>query len=383
MSQYLDTQQALVPNTGIGKMAKVFQPVVGQIRAEFIRIIPFWVQHILCRIPGTNHKPVMIYTHGGSWNAGDKLAIGKKAKFFTDSNYVFVSINYRLSPNPADTLDAARIKFPDHPNDVAKAYTWVINNIHSYSGDTSRISVIGHSAGAHLTLLLSSDQSYLANEGQSLSKIKCSCSLDAGAHHINYYMNNYVIPNNQNGQLVTYVNAFTSNPTTWTQASPYTYLSTSQNIPHFLLVHQGNTERVDLNQHFGTAATAQGIPVNYFNATPMSHEEINQAVGYDTTLVFVQNMNNTISTFYKNCLASYQTTTGIYESAIKNQLAIYPNPANTILNLTCKDGYQIFDLTGLLIRESKSSADKIFIGDLPQGLYIIKTETKFGRFIKQ
>lgn len=332
---------------------------------------------------GNSPRPVMVYIHGGSWNVGDKVAVGKKAKWFTDSNYVFVSINYRLSPDPDDTANVNRVKFPDHSNDVGKAMAWVINNIQNYSGDTSKISVIGHSAGAHLALLVSSDQSYLNNEGHNLSKIKCACSLDAGAHHINYYMNNYVVPLNQAGQYSTYVNAFTSNPTIWTQASPYTYLSTSQNIPHFLLVHQGNNERVDLNQHFGTAATAEGIPVTYFNATPMSHEEINQAVGYDTTLVFVQNMNNTISAFYKNCLASYQTTTGVYENEIKNQLSIYPNPANTFINLTCKDGYQIFDLTGSLIRQGKSSTDKIFIGDLLQGLYIIKTGTKFGRFIKQ
>ncbi|MFM1874832.1 MAG: hypothetical protein RL266_569, partial [Bacteroidota bacterium] len=233
---------------------------------------------------GETPKPVMVYIHGGSWSVGDKSAVGSKAEWFTDSNYVFVSINYRLSPEPADTLDANRIKFPDHSDDVGKAMAWVIENIGNYQGDTSRISVIGHSAGAHLALLVSTDPSYLNNEGYGLSKIKCSCALDAGAHHINYYMENYIIPYNQTVQWLTYVNAFTSDPTIWSQASPYTYLQANAGIPELLLVHQGTAQRIDLNQHFGTQAEAMGIPVTYFNADPMTHEQINQALGHDTAV---------------------------------------------------------------------------------------------------
>jgi len=58
-------------------------------------------------------RPVMVYIHGGSWNAGDKAwYVDDMAKLFTDSGYVFVSINYRLSPNPLDTLSTNAVRFP-------------------------------------------------------------------------------------------------------------------------------------------------------------------------------------------------------------------------------------------------------------------------------
>lgn len=99
----------------------------------------------------------MIYIHGGYWRSGDKNSIGSKAKLFTDSGYVFVSINYQLSPDPIDTLSATAVRFPVHPQDCAGAVKWVFDNISTYSGDTSKVSLIGHSAGAHLVLLLSTN----------------------------------------------------------------------------------------------------------------------------------------------------------------------------------------------------------------------------------
>ncbi len=64
-------------------------------------------------------------------------------------------------------------------------------------------------------------------------------------------------------------------------------------------------------------------------------------------------------------------------------LKIFPNPANTLINANCKDGFQIFNLSGQLIKESKLTTSTILIEDLQQGLYIIKTMNKVGKFFKQ
>jgi len=63
-------------------------------------------------------------------------------------------------------------------------------------------------------------------------------------------------------------------------------------------------------------------------------------------------------------------------------LIVYPNPANTFINVDCKKGYQIFSSTGQLIKQSSQSTSKINISDLPIGLYILESENQVGRFIK-
>ena len=56
-------------------------------------------------------RPVVIYVHGGSWRTGDKAYVGAKRDFFTNAGAIFVSINYRLSPNPP-SADPDGIRYP-------------------------------------------------------------------------------------------------------------------------------------------------------------------------------------------------------------------------------------------------------------------------------
>src|SRR6266542_3364800 len=64
---------------------------------------------------GKNH-PVVVWIHGGGWQAGDKADVQKKPQAFADKGFVFVSINYRLLPK-------ATIK--QMAEDVAKAIRWI------------------------------------------------------------------------------------------------------------------------------------------------------------------------------------------------------------------------------------------------------------------
>ena len=45
-------------------------------------------------------RPLVVYVHGGGWQAGDKRRVADKARLFTRARYLFASINYRLSPSP-------------------------------------------------------------------------------------------------------------------------------------------------------------------------------------------------------------------------------------------------------------------------------------------
>ena len=84
----------------------------------------------------TDSRPVVVYVHGGGWRVGDKSnQITRKVDLFTGAGYVFVSLNYRLSPPTRDVLDPGPLKFPAHPADVGEALGWLARNIDDYGGD--------------------------------------------------------------------------------------------------------------------------------------------------------------------------------------------------------------------------------------------------------
>ena len=95
--------------------------------------------------------------HGGGWRTGDKGSESQgrqKASFFTAHGFVYVSVNYRLSPE---------VQHPAHVEDVAKALAWIVDHIASYGGDPKQIFLMGHSAGAHLAALVTADEGLSKN----------------------------------------------------------------------------------------------------------------------------------------------------------------------------------------------------------------------------
>ncbi len=91
---------------------------------------------------------------------------------FQTFDYVFISVNYRLSPFPYNLDDSDRIMYPDHNTDVADAIKWIVDHIDQYGGDPDNIVVMGHSAGAHLVALTGTNASFLTNVGLSFANIK-------------------------------------------------------------------------------------------------------------------------------------------------------------------------------------------------------------------
>jgi arylformamidase len=98
--------------------------------------------------------PVVMWVHGGGWRNGDTS--GNKStemqSIWAEQGIVMVGVNYRLSPT---------YKHPAHVQDVAAAIAWVRKNINNYGGDSDKISLLGHSAGAHLIALVATNPIYL------------------------------------------------------------------------------------------------------------------------------------------------------------------------------------------------------------------------------
>jgi len=110
--------------------------------------------------------PIVVLVHGGGWDTGDNRCSGlysSVGQFLASQGIGAVLPNYRLSP---------QVKHPGHVKDVASAVAWTKSHAGQYGGNTRRLHLIGHSAGAHLVALLTADESYLKAEGMNGGDIK-------------------------------------------------------------------------------------------------------------------------------------------------------------------------------------------------------------------
>lgn len=98
-------------------------------------------------------SPLVVYFYGGGWRKGDKDHFEFVASSLTKSGYVVVIADYRRYPD---------VVFPAFVEDGAQAVAWAVANASRYGADTSRLFLMGHSAGAHTAALLSLDAHYLA-----------------------------------------------------------------------------------------------------------------------------------------------------------------------------------------------------------------------------
>ena len=90
-------------------------------------------------------SPVHIFIHGGYWRMFSKDDFSYVADTVTGAGAIAVVIDYALMPS---------VRLAEVVRQVRSAKAWVSSNIASHGGDPDRISVSGHSAGAHLATFL-------------------------------------------------------------------------------------------------------------------------------------------------------------------------------------------------------------------------------------
>ncbi len=89
--------------------------------------------------------PLLVYIHGGYWQRGDKDMYSFVAESFLDAGVNVAMINYTLTP-------ACRIG--DIAPQVRRCIAWLWRNADDLGFDRERLSVMGHSAGGHLTAMM-------------------------------------------------------------------------------------------------------------------------------------------------------------------------------------------------------------------------------------
>lgn len=89
--------------------------------------------------------PVHMFIHGGYWRAFSKSDYSLVADTVVAAGAIAVIVDYALMP---------AVRMATLVDQVRRAKQWVLDNIAQYGGDPARLSISGHSAGAHLATTL-------------------------------------------------------------------------------------------------------------------------------------------------------------------------------------------------------------------------------------
>ncbi len=93
---------------------------------------------------GTTPTKTLVYYHGGGWIFGAKAYSILSYLPFLERGWRVVDVEYRMASN---SLAPAAVE------DTRCALRWVFRNAKQYNFDTSKIVLMGHSAGGHLSLI--------------------------------------------------------------------------------------------------------------------------------------------------------------------------------------------------------------------------------------
>ncbi len=147
----------------------------GRMVGEALPYGPSPFQQVDVFVPATEgradagaRQPVIIFFHGGGWAKGSRDTYGFAGRAFASQGFVTVIAGYRLVPEG---------RYPVFMEDAAAAVRWTRANIAAQGGDPDNIVLAGHSAGAHIALLLALDPRWLGAEVQPGGAIRGAISL--------------------------------------------------------------------------------------------------------------------------------------------------------------------------------------------------------------
>ena len=199
-------------------------------------------------------SPMVLFIHGGSWIGGDKMMMRRYQEQVVDAGYGYVSMNYRLITGGATYLDML--------NDIQLVIQFLIDFSRNFNVDTTRMAIVGESAGAHLAMLY-------AYRNVSPMPIKFVMGLvppvdftdpgylSFGDPTLQLFLANGLMATSLTGPEDIVANGY---PSAWIDASPITHLAKA--IPT-LIGYAGLDELIPLSnmERFLSASTNFDAPV--------------------------------------------------------------------------------------------------------------------------
>ncbi|MCU1429798.1 MAG: hypothetical protein JWL83_3798 [Actinomycetia bacterium] len=245
--------------------------------------------YVPVRKAGCAAAPIVVYVHGGGFVNGDKAnRITDKVNLFNGEGWGFASLNYRLVGDAGS--GSTNGVYPAAEQDIAAAIAYLAQHAAGYGLDPRRIMLLGHSAGAFLVALESTDGAFLEGAGLQLHDVVCTSPLDT-----TYDIAAQIAAGGSSAAM--FRNAFGNDPAVWDRASPPHNVAAGKGIPSFHVVTRGLDDRVGESQALGTTLRAAGVVAGVQVVRGLTHDEVNAAVGQAGDTV----VTPPLMTFFRAC----------------------------------------------------------------------------------
>lgn len=208
------------------------------------------------------NAPIILMVHGGAWKIGDKSrpnVVQNKVDKWGQEGFIFVSTNYRLLPVPPY----------NQAQDIRKALAFVQKMASSWGGNSRKVILMGHSAGAHLVALTTADPTYAYRVGAN--PWLGSVIIDTEALDIAKLM--------QSEHLRLFDQAFTNKPFIWKKSTPYGKL-TNQAPPMMVICSTQRDGVCDQAKRFAKKAKSLGVKTKV-SEQDFTHKQLNAGLGLD------------------------------------------------------------------------------------------------------
>lgn len=100
--------------------------------------------------------PLVVFFYGGAWNRGERADYRFVGEALAARGMLVMVADYRLHPE---------VKYPDFLRDCAAATGYALDHAARWGADTSRVFLMGHSAGAYNAAMLALDSRWLQPTG--------------------------------------------------------------------------------------------------------------------------------------------------------------------------------------------------------------------------
>ncbi len=194
--------------------------------------------------------PLLVFIHGGAWKGGERSDYLVYLIPFASRGFVTATVSYRLL---SDSL------YPACVEDIRDAVGWFFRNGDTYGYDTSRIALIGGSAGAHLATLAAYGWPGVGGSaGAGHHRVKAVVDIYGPVDLTTEYARNHPLVTAFIGR------SYEEVPDLYADASPVTYLDS--NDPPTLILH-GTSDRlvpVSQSENLKARLDSLGVPCTYY-----------------------------------------------------------------------------------------------------------------------
>jgi pectinesterase len=206
--------------------------------------------------------PAILMIHGGGWRSGDRTHNATLARQLADKGFVAITADYRLSTEAL---------YPAAIHDLKAAVRWIKANAAKYDVDTSRVAVLGFSAGGELAAFIGATNGNKQFDGPKPENSKYTSDVHAIIDVDGTLA--FIHPESGEGDDSRSISAATywfgyskaERPAIWEEAAPLTHVGKATPPTLFInsavdRMHAGRTDFIRVLDEHGTYNTIKSFP---------------------------------------------------------------------------------------------------------------------------